>query len=399
MWHAILVFIISISLFIITQYIRIKKEYDLEELHKEKEIKEQFNTENSLSLESKLLKHHNITINFKNANVARELILNKSLYIQNMNQPNILARGCNSKNDLYNKYLHAFVDISNNERLIIQKFILDLLNKIKPRNIYYYNYMCYWINKIAIAKGKTFLEDGMPHTLENTIIMDTEWFVNPRQTTFIHELTHVHQRIIPFEFEDLYKELNYIEYTPGVENIKGMSAIIELNRNNPDGLSNNWLWYDKSNSTYWWTGAIFANITPTSLTDVRNVALKLEYEKPELESTVYNTLSNLSVINSNTIYVSNTDKHTTHTNQSNNIMYNTFYYLQQQPTLLKSLTNFNLFFGDNPNNYHPNEMAAKFSEWYFENVLNMINPEYEKYNGFTIFKKYFDNLIKTFYKK
>ena len=30
------------------------------------------------------------------------------------------------------------------------------------------------------------------------------------------------------------------------------------------------------------------------------------------------------------------------------------------------------FFGDNKNNYHPNEMTAKFSEWYLLQILNSI---------------------------
>ena len=76
----------------------------------------------------------------------------------------------------------------------------------------------------------------------------------------------------------------------------------------------------------------------------------------------------------------------------------TFYYLQQQPLLLNSFTNFNNYFGNNPNNYHPNEMTAKFSEWYLQYILSNTQQNYEKYNGFTIYKEYFDNLIKTFYR-
>ena len=393
MLYIILILIISLTLFIITQYLRVKHEYDIEYEKDKQEYIEQFNTEQQLPLESKLLKYHNISIQFKNASDARKLITSTSdtsdtsktsetlhtqytqyiQYIQNMNQPNILARGCFSKDELYNKYLDAFSDIGVNERQKILKFILDLLDKVKTRNTSYYNYLCYWIKTISIAKAKPWLESGMPHTLENTIIMDASWFANPRINTFIHEITHVHQRLISFEYEDLYKELGYKEYKKGIITIKGMNSVIALNRNNPDGLSPNWLWYDKQTKTYWWIGAVFSNITPSSLTDVSNIALKLECD--------------------------NNDDN----NDNNDITHKIFYYLKQQPVLLNSLTNFNVFFGNNLNNYHPNEMTAKFSEWYFAYIVGNTQDtqdtkETQLNEGFKIYKKYFDYLTQTFYK-
>lgn len=362
-WFIIIFFIIAICLFAITQYLRVKKEKQFEEENKIIKEIEHFESENALSPVDKLFKYHNIKINFKNANETSKLISNNIIleYLEKMNQPNLLARGCSSKDELYNKYLNAFDDITENERTTIIIFILNLLNTIKQRNIAYYKYFLYWISKICIAKAKPWLEAGMPHTLENTIIMDPNWFTNPRSNTFIHEITHVNQRLIPFEFEDLYKDLGYLDYPEGIENIKGMQSIITLNRNNPDGLSSNWLWYDKTNNIYWWIGAIFQNITPSSLTDVSNVALKLER---------------------------GTD--------------GTFYYLKQQPTLLNTLTQFNSFFGENPNNYHPNEMTAKFSEWYLEHILGKSSSKYENYEnfeGFKIYKKYFEKLIDTLYSR
>jgi hypothetical protein len=367
-WYIIFFFFIALSLYAITQYLRTKREKQMEEDKKDLEELEHFQSENALSPTDKLSKYHNITIDFKNANEAQKLIINNFNntninntntnveYLQNMNQPNLLARGCSSRDELYNKYLDAFDDITAKERTIITIFILDLLDTIKERNSAYYKYLLNWIRKISIAKAKPWLESGMPHTLENTIIMDADWFINPRNTTFIHEITHVNQRQVPFEFEDLYKDLGYMDYSQGIENIKGMESVIALNRNNPDGMSPNWLWYDKSSKTYWWIGAVFQNITPSRLTDVSNVALKLE---------------------------SGSD--------------GTFYYLKQQPTLLDSLGEFNLFFGINPNNYHPNEMTAKFSEWYLEYILGKSGSKYERLEGFKIYKKYFEKLIKSFY--
>jgi hypothetical protein len=349
----IMLFLISVVLFVLTKYLRIRKE------KKEEEI-EYFNNENTLSIEDKLIKYHNIKkLFFKNANEAKKLINKNGKYFKNMNQPNLIARGCYSIDELYFKYLDAFDDISNTERKFIYKFILELLEKIKPRNTAYYNYLCYWLNRISFAKAKPWLEAGMPHTLDDTIIMNAEWFNNPRETTFIHELTHIHQRIVSFEFEEIYKDLGYIEYIQDIENIKGMQPIIVLNRNNPDGLSNNWLWYDKYSNIYWWIGAIFRNITPNSLTDVDNVAFKLNIDNDGI-----------------------------------------FYYLKQQPTLLNNLEQFNKFFGHNLNNYHPNEMTAKFSEWYLEFILT-ISDNGLKYNtdGFKIYKTHFEKLINIYYSK
>lgn len=361
-WFIIIFCIIAISLFIISQYIRLNNEKRKEDMKNNINEIENFEEENALSPSAKLMKYHNITLDFKNSKDAKKLITRNAQYLQNMNQPNLLARGCSSKDELFIKYLDAFDNIQEEEKTNITLFILELLNNIKPRNAQYYNYICYWIKKISIAKAKPWLESGMPHTLEYTIIMDANWFINPRQTTFIHELTHINQRIIAFEFEDLYKDLGYINLEKtllannGINNIKGMQSVIALNRNNPDGLSPNWLWYDKGSNIYWWIGAIFQTITPLSLSDVNNVALKLEQGQD-----------------------------------------GTYYYLKQQPTILDTLDTFNSFFGSNPNNYHPNEMSAKYSEWYYETLMGISN-KYDKYKGFNIYKTHFEKLISSYYK-
>lgn len=367
-WFIVIFFLIAISLFAITQYFRTKKEHHLEYIetfYAEKPV--------TLSISEQLKQHHNITISYKNPSQAKNLIRKEAQYLQNMNQPNLSARGCASIEELYNKYQNAFDDITDKERYTIDKFILELLEKIKVRNNNYYNYLCYWLRRVSFAKAKSWLEAGMPHTLEDTIVMDADWFIQPRATTFIHELTHVNQRIVPFEFEEVYKNLGYLEYTNGIENIKGMKPIVALNRNNPDGLSANWLWNENiinnedsgninqnqnPNYSHWWIGAIFTNITPSSLMEVNNVALKLERDDDGV-----------------------------------------YYYLKQNPLMLVRFDSFNKFFGNNANNYHPNEMSAKFGEWFLEYVLGNANGEQYNCNGFKIYKKHLEKLINTFYSK
>jgi len=360
-------FLISILLYIITTYYLGKNQYHY---NKRNEKIEAFETEKKRTTAEKLKIYHTIEINYLDISTAQQLVIKNSEYLQGMNQANLSARHCLNIDELYTKYKNGFDTITSKEKETVDEFILILLNKLKILNTNYYYYVCKWLKKISIAKAQSWLEAGMPHTLENTIVMDAKWFINPRKTTLLHELTHIHQRQVEFEFEDLYKALGY-EYYPVY--IKGMDDIYALNRNNPDGLSKYWLWKmpknnDSSGSSaqthYWWIGAIFKTITPTSLSDINLVALKLDKD-----------------------------------NEGN------FYYLKQHPTLLNTWKPFITFFGDNPNNYHPNEMTAKFAELYLLDILNDTSSNFKNNKndkndkndeGYKIYKTYFENMIEKY---
>jgi len=369
--YIVLFFVLSIILFIVTKYYLVKNNY---KQNVKKDKIEAFETDLNSTSADKLKSKHNIIIKYLDINTAQQLVKKNGIYIQNMNQPNLSARNCLTIDDLFEKYLNGFDTITDNEKEIVNKFVLNLLNDIQKFNSSYYRYVSKWLNEISIAKAKSWLESGMPHTLEKTIVMDANWFINPRKKTLLHELTHIHQREVEFDFEDLYKELGYY-YNP--ENIKGMENIYPLNRNNPDGLSKFWLWkmpksYDSnsndSNSNaildtmamdstnYYWIGAIFTTVNPNTLNDVVLVAIKLDRD-----------------------------------NEGN------FYYLKQNPTILNKWKPFNTFFGENPNNYHPNEMTAKFSEYFLADMLNEKNREFDNYEGYKIYKKYFENMINKYY--
>jgi hypothetical protein len=366
-WIIVILFIISIVLFLLTKYYLLKKKISVEEI-------EEFENEIQLTISEKLLKYHDIKVNYLDAEEASNLVVKDGDYLKGMNQANLSARNCNSIDEIYLKYKNAFDDITDNEKETVDKFILKLMTELKKCDNFYYNYVKKWINTISIAKAKKWLESGMPHTLDTTIVMDANWFINPRDTTFIHEITHIHQRQSPLDFEDLYPLLGYY-YNP--VDIKGLESVYPLNRNNPDGMDKYWLWGNKSdaneandandandaNTTYWWIGAIFKTAIPTSLSDVNMIALKL--------------------------------------NKDDDI----FYYLKQTPIQLSKLKEFNDFFGDNQNNYHPNEMTAKFAEWYLLQILNSIKRNdinnithtYNNYKGYKIYKKYFDNMTNVYY--
>ena len=402
-WFIIVFFIIAITIFLITKYYHLKKTLEIEEI-------ESFENENSLTPSEKLFKYHGIKIKYLNANQASNLIVKDGEYLQGMNQANLSARGCDSIDDLYNKYKDAFDDITENEKLTIDKFILKLLTNLLSNNRYitkigdgngddndndkdknkdknnngndndndndkdndntrinknpYYNYVIRWLTTISFAKAKNWLESGMPHTLDTTIIMDGNWFIKPRKTTLLHEITHIHQRQSPLDFEDLYPLLGY--YYNNVD-IKGLESIYPLNRNNPDGMDKYWLWHSsnssnnnssKSDKIYWWIGAIFNTAIPSSLGDINMMALKLDRDEDGI-----------------------------------------FYYLKQNPTKLSNLKEFVVFFGENPNNYHPNEMTAKFAEWFLIEKLkgNNTNSSYNNYEGYKIYKNYFENMLNKYY--
>ena len=361
-WFIIILFIISVSLFLVTRYYRLKKELEIEKI-------EHFENESLLTTSDKLLKYHGVEIKYLDIEQAKKLINKDGEYLQGMNQANLSARGCISIDELYSKYKDAFDEINDDEKTRIDTFVLKLLIDIKENgnSNAYYNYVIKWLKTISIAKAKSWLESGMPHTLETTIVMDASWFKNPRKKTLLHEITHVHQRMYPTEFEDLYPLIGYY-YNP--VDIKGLENIYPLNRNNPDGMDKYWLWKNstKSLTNYWWIGAIFKTAIPDSLTDVNMMALKLDKE------------------------LNNGNDNTTKT---------IFYYLKQNPTPLKDLKEFTEFFGDNPNNYHPNEMTAKFAEWFLidnlqsNNISTVNNTNFE---GYKIYKNYFEKLLNTYYK-
>ena len=349
-WFIIIFFLIAIALYVLTKYYLLKKQVKKEHFEKI----EAFENENALPIPEKLNKQHNVKLEFLTQEEAKGLIDKNDPYIQNMNQPNLHARNCENIEGIYNKYLNAFDTISKEEEQNIYKFLYELLEEVKQTNPSYHRYLVYWLNRISFAKAKHWLEAGMPHTHKQTLVMDAGWFQFPRKTTFVHELAHVHQRERPFDFEDVYEKMGYV-YHP--DNVRGLEATYSLNRNNPDGLSNKWLWHNRKDGTYWWIGIVFKTAVPESLGDVNDIAVKLEKSAD-----------------------------------------GEYYYLKQQPLKLTNFKDFNKYFGDNPNNYQPNEMGAKYSEWFLEDIMrDEKSKKYYEYPGYLEYKKFFQNMMDKFY--
>jgi hypothetical protein len=367
-WYIIIFAVLSIILFVISQYYRLKLESQNDKIEAFQNKIQLQNDYESLSTAEKLRKTHKLAIRFVEPDETADYLKRNSPYIIAMNQPNLIARGCASQDELFNKYLASLDIITETERETVNLVILDMLNKIQSRNLHYYNYLVSWIRKIGIAKAKPWLEGGMPHTLENIMIMDVGWFKSPRINTFIHELTHIHQRQISFEFDDLYNELGYIRTGDEQDiGIRGIEGLLLLNRNNPDGMSPNWIWQSQMKNgvsgrgDLFWIGAVFFNAIPNSLLDVDNIAVRI-----------------------------------------NKGVDGELYYLKQQPLKLANLKEFTAFFGgDNVNNYHPNEMSARYAEIYCNDILggsnNMGLSGQDKFPGYRIYKQHMEKLIKTYY--
>ena len=351
-WYILIFFLLAVVLYLYTRYLRLQKESSQEKI-------ETFQTQAAITPTEKLASHHGITLSFLPAShAARQMQSAAQEYIARMNQPNLAARGVQSQQELMAAYTQAFQDITPTEQSTIQKFLLDLLSRIQTKYPAYYRYLTKWLKKISLAKSRASLEGGMPHTLGSIVVMDADWFAKPRATTLLHEITHIHQRDVPFEFEDLYAGWGYLP-TP-MNAIQGMMPVLTLNRNNPDGISPDWLWQEPSGMKTWWIGAVFPSATPSTLGDVSQIALKMERDA-----------------------------------QGN------FYYLKQAPTPLDTLAPFMTYFGgSSPNNYHPNEMAAKFAEWYLEDALGI--PGRDKQDtrqcaGYREYKGHFNRLLETYY--
>lgn len=258
-------------------------------------------------------------------------------YLKNMNSVNKTSRGIEANCDydeLSNAYysMYMIADITPEEQKFASSKLYDEIDKLAYYKPEYYDFICNIFNDIGniiIAKGNSKLEAGMPHTHDNIIIMNSQWFNKPKFSTFIHELIHIHQRYKYSIYSNLYNQLNF-----HFVKITGFDSIITRNRHNPDSFIDNitnsnirefwdWIWFCNDNNRYYWIGAVFTSITPNSLTDVEYLAYELS---------------------------PSADK-------------NSYFYNGTIPIKLQNFNEFNTYFShiDN-NNYQPNEIIAEIIE-------------------------------------
>lgn len=252
----------------------------------------------------------------------------KEDYLSKMSQVNLKARKIDSYSQAVRKYKNAFQVIPSDEKSTVQKFIFQLMEKTSVKCPSMNKYLQLWMPKIKISKHQPWLEGGMPHTHNTTIVFNTNWFTSPRQNTFIHELTHIHQRQKPNDFEPLFRSWGFFYYKKGIFTIKGLEDKYLLSRHNPDGMDLNWVWKTPKGELFW-ISAEFIKVDHLDLSDVEYLGYSLQQD------------------------------------QDGNC-----YYLNKNPVRLSKHKEFNNYFQITNNHYHPNEISANYAEYFLQDKLN-----------------------------
>jgi hypothetical protein len=213
---------------------------------------------------------------------------------------------------------------------------------------------------VKIAKGNIWLEGGMPHTHYDTIIMPHDMFRKLTQykygrptdnfairefgLTLIHELVHIEQRIEPEKYEHLYENWGFQLPTA----VNGMEHPLYMNRINPDGLENKWIWQPsnlKNINKWYWIGAIHKD-NAVNLKNVEYIAHSVQYSQGIA------TLNNIT-----------------------------------RRILLEDFKPFINYFGITNNHYHPNEISAEYMSIYYIELLDGKMTSIHEKDGYQTFVK------------
>ena len=293
----------------------------------------------------------------KHDNLYKSLISYISVeYLVHMDYVNIISRGFNNMIDISKKYEQELISkITDAEKDYLNESVnakLLELNDISSNDKNKQSWVLNILENCKISKGQKWLEMGMPHTHSDVIIFNKSIFTNFNWNTFIHECVHIDQRKNMNKYRELYMIWGFIH--TNISTIKGMENIMTRNRLNPDAIDCNWLWKCPSDNNYYWIGAVFNSITPTSLGDVSYVGLKIESD----------SMGN-------------------------------YYYNGTDSRNLNSWYEFQNYFNIKNNQYHPNEIIAEYMSIYFdENNYDKIgfNKTMKNIKGYNIFTKWFSRL-------
>lgn len=280
-------------------------------------------------------------------------------YLPKLNSVNIQARGNATFSQLRAQYTGGLggtgsglcEQVTEDDQARVLELVDGVLAKLisnkssndksNVQNKQMIDYLCKWLDRVWIAKGRAWLESGMPHTHGPCIIMSHDWLSRPTAGTLIHELMHVHQRMNPADFEPLYSKWGF-RRTDGM--ISGLEAKYPLYRVNPDGLDPNWIWTDPANQRTYWIASLFTSVDPSSLKDTQYLAFPLAGD--------------------------------------------TLRYTGSEPIPLAKFTEFQNMFGIQQNNYHPNEIAAEYADHLLSELLNL-KPVAVNTPGYRIFADWF----------
>jgi hypothetical protein len=282
-------------------------------------------------------------------------------YLTNMNSTNMSARHTTYQTRILD-YSSAILHVSESEKQAVERLIQLMLARLhkQPRCA---NFIKHQLRHVFLAKCKTWLEGGMPHTHENIILLPESWYgeidnastrTNQQQlsdngATLTHEICHVYQRKYPDKFTDLYKRWN-MTHASYIDNFEAISA---LNRENPDGSDIYWIWEIPQMQTFYWLGAVFKSHDATDLRDVRYIAQPVY----KLSTTEYK--------------------------------------VGESPAIaLNTLDIHKKYFGISTNHYHPSEISAEyFALWYRRYLGYSVNGDVFGTPGYKTFEKWLDAMV------
>jgi hypothetical protein len=315
-------------------------------------------------------------INYLNPEYSSKLFRLNNNYLSKFNENKISyqVREFETLNECVDRYrTNSLLKINDSEIKAFERLVFEMMTILENDN----NTSIYLLTDIlpncSIAKGDIWLEGGMPHTHDMTIIFPydmfrklsiigldnigkTDYAINYFGKTIIHELVHIEQRLNKDKYNILYRQWGFKQ----VEHLNGMEDALYFNRINPDGLENNWLWRypiiekslnNKNHNNWYWIGAVHSP-NSVNLRDVNYMA----YPITMLEGNI----ASLNGI--------------------------------KRPFPLYQLNDYNNFFGIDTNHYHPNEIVAEYmSIYYYTSIDNKLNKNIEnienieKNKGYKIF--------------
>ena len=159
-------------------------------------------------------------------------IYKRSNYIHSFNKYDIQARNLKTQDPVewYSKRAMNFT-LSEREKLI--QAITDIKTQARKKKLHRWRFLTNLTWKLAKVSDE--VDFGFPHTHEDTIFLPENFINMPLNDYFIqtlvHEMTHVWQRKMPLEFENLYT--NYWDFNK-TNRVCGTEEYLRKTRTNPD---------------------------------------------------------------------------------------------------------------------------------------------------------------------
>jgi hypothetical protein len=187
---------------------------------------------------------NNNTIKLINATEASIVIKNISTFTKYTTSDKKL-RGIKINEDIHQHYINKLEDWTDSEKQLINWLHTSLIEKTPPDYKFIYN-------NVKVAKFQNDVENGFPHTNDDTIFVTNNFVANILPyfnnnniskaldvigSVIIHECIHIWQRREENFFKLLYKSWNFIRY----DTIYNFNKFKKKSRYNPDGVDINWI--------------------------------------------------------------------------------------------------------------------------------------------------------------